>query len=542
IGLVAVNGVAYAVWTTTVNGNQDIYLQQYSLNLPPAAPLDRFYPNNTPATAIGLGQVTTQQLVPGLKVSPANDNWFRLQAGASGKLDVVATATSGAASSLKVELTDAGGNVLPAVVTPVVDASGAVIGSQLVFASVAGQTYLVHVRGGTATIGYALVLQSLTADLGTSVEGSQAGTVAAGGQTLYRLEAAVAGALSVTLTPGAGVSGDLVLTVLSADGQTVLVSGTSGGSPAGVPQTIRLPVSQGQVVLIQVEGNGASDQGDFTFTYTNYDQYQTPGTPSLFLPTAGNPASVRVANLGGSSQPDILVSSVDTSDTLHVLAGNVDGTFQAPRAYDVGPGLSGVLTAGYRQIGVADFNGDGSLDAAVPNFRAGDISVLLNNGDGGFQPQRNNDAVPSPDSLVTGDFVKGSHVADIAVFQNFPQGNGNSRLAILVGRGDGTFQPAVTYPTVFANGAGPMVVGDFTGNGIHDMIVFSKNEARGEIFLGKGDGSFQPGIEFTTGENTFAAEAVDLNGNGILDLITTGTNGGAVYVQTGNADRTFATP
>jgi hypothetical protein len=539
IGLVAVNGVAYAVWTSTQSGSQDIYLQQYSLNQPPAPPLNRFYPDGTPATATSLGQVTAQQLVPGLEVSPANDNWFSLQAGASGELDVVATATSGDANSLRIELTDASGNVVPAIVTPVVDASGTVTGSQLVYASVAGQTYLVHVSGGTATIGYSLALQSLTADLGTTVQGSQGGAVTAGGQALYRLEAAVSGSLTLTLTPGADATGDLVLDILSADGQTQLVAGTSGGTPAGVAQTLSLPVSQDEVVLIQVTGQSPDDPGDFTLTYTNFDQYQTPGSASLFLPTAGDPASVRVANLAGNSLPDILVSNVDTSDTVQVLAGNPDGTFQAPQAYNVGPGLNGVLTAGYRQIGVADFNGDGSPDVVAPNFRAGDVSVLLGTGAGGFQPQRTFDAVPSPDSLVTGNFVTGSTSADIAVLQNFPQGNGASQLAILVGRGDGTFRPAVLYPTDFADGAGPMVVGDFTGNGIDDIIVFSKNEAKGEIFLGNGNGTFQPGTEFATGENTYAAEAVDLNGNGTLDLITTGTNGGAVYVQMGNGNGTF---
>ena len=65
IGLVAVNGVAYAVWTDTRNGSQDIYLQKYSLDQPPAPPLDRFYPDNTPATATGLGQVTAQRRCPG---------------------------------------------------------------------------------------------------------------------------------------------------------------------------------------------------------------------------------------------------------------------------------------------------------------------------------------------------------------------------------------------------------------------------------------------------------------------------------------------
>src|SRR5262249_29703527 len=148
---------------------------------------------------------------------------------------------------------------------------------------------------------------------------------------------------------------------------------------------------------------------------TNYDQDETEGSAALFLPTEGDPASVRVADLAGSSAPDILVSIVDGSDTLQVLAGNDDGTFQSPQAYDVGPGLNGILSAGYRQIGVADFNGNGVLDAVVPNYRAGDVSVLLNNGGGGFQPARTFDAVPSPDSLVTGNFIKGSDVADAAV-------------------------------------------------------------------------------------------------------------------------------
>src|SRR5262249_53688237 len=121
----------------------------------------------------------------------------------------------------------------------------------------------------------------------------------------------------------------------------------------------------------------------------------------------------------------------------------------------------------------------------------------------------------------------------------FPQLGGVSKLAILIGRGDGTFQPAVTYPTVFTNGAGPMVVGDFTGNHVNDIIVFSKNSPVGEIFLGNGDGTFRDGGVFSTGENVYAAEAVDLNGDGTLSLITTGTNSGSVYVIPGNGDGTF---
>lgn len=541
IGVAAAEGTAYAVWTDTRNGTQDVALQKYSLTLPPQPPPGRLYPNNTPRSATDLGQLTSQQVVPMLTVGPADDNWFKLQAGATGELNAVATATAGNPVALRLELTDADGNTLPAVVTDALSASGAVAGKQLVFPGVAGRTYLVHVSGGMDSLAYSLSLGSLSADLGTSVQGSSADVVAAGGQVVDRLEAAVTGTLALTLTPAGDTAGDLSLEVMSADGQTVLSAGPDAGAPAGTPETVRLPVTQGEVVLVEAAGVGPNASGHFTLAYTTADQYEATGTRSVFLPTSGSPASVAVADLGGGPVPDIIVSSNDVADPVNVLRGNPDGTFEAPHQYTVGPGLSGALTAGYRQVGVADFNGDGTPDVVVPNFRAGDVSVLLGNGDGSLQPQRRFDAVVSPESLVTGDF-NGDGATDLAVLQNFPQLGGVSRLAVLAGRGDGTFKPAVLYPTVFTSGAGPMVVGDFHGDGSNDILVFSKNEPRGQVFLGKGDGTFRNGGVFATGENVYAAEAVDLNGDGRLGLITTGTNSGRVYVQAGNGDGTFAPP
>ena len=103
-----------------------------------------------------------------------------------------------------------------------------------------------------------------------------------------------------------------------------------------------------------------------------------------------------------------------------MLKSNGDGTFQAPQEYDIGPGQAGNLTAGNREIGVADFTNNGAKDVIVPNFRAADVSVLLDNGSGGFQPQRTFDAVTNPDSLVTGDFGNGEQ--DAAVLEDFYPG------------------------------------------------------------------------------------------------------------------------
>ena len=234
IGIAAVNGVAYTVWADTRNGTQQIYSQKFSITAPPPPPIGRLNPNQTPATATNLGEVTAQLEVPRLTVAPADDDWFNVQAGATGELVATVTANSGPGNQLLAELTDANGNVLPATVTNILDSSGNIIGQQVVYASVAGQTYLIHVRtGDESTIPYTLFVGSLTADLGTSVQGTVNGSIDPGGQSVYRLVAGVQGSITLTLTPGSDLQGDLAIQVLATDGQTLLAAGTRRGPRPG---------------------------------------------------------------------------------------------------------------------------------------------------------------------------------------------------------------------------------------------------------------------------------------------------------------------
>src|SRR5579863_4060575 len=53
---------------------------------------------------------------------------------------------------------------------------------------------------------------------------------------------------------------------------------------------------------------------------------------------------------------------------------------------------------------LADLNGDGIEDGVVSNLSSGDVSVLLGNGDGTFQPAVNYAVGSNPMSLVVGDF------------------------------------------------------------------------------------------------------------------------------------------
>ena len=65
-------------------------------------------------------------------------------------------------------------------------------------------------------------------------------------------------------------------------------------------------------------------------------------------------------------------------------------------------------------------------------------------------------------------------------------------MSVLLGNGDGTFQPQVTY----AVGAVPaaIVAGDFTGDGRIDLAVANGLRRHVSVLLGNGDGTFQPQV------------------------------------------------
>ncbi len=107
------------------------------------------------------------------------------------------------------------------------------------------------------------------------------------------------------------------------------------------------------------------------------------------------------------------------------------------------------------------------------------------------------------------------------------------------------------YQTGFHDGTSAMIAGDFTGNGELDLIVVSNNSNFAEIFLGNGKGGFVRGPDIRIGENRHNITAADLNNAfypntdiPVLDLITTSTNTGNVYVQMGNPNDpgTFSAP
>ena len=79
-----------------------------------------------------------------------------------------------------------------------------------------------------------------------------------------------------------------------------------------------------------------------------------------------------VADFNGDGKLDAVTSDADTG-TVSLLLGNGDGTLTYAGAYAVGSSPSAVA--------VGDFNGDGRPDVAAANAGSNTVSVLLNDGD-----------------------------------------------------------------------------------------------------------------------------------------------------------------
>ena len=115
--------------------------------------------------------------------------------------------------------------------------------------------------------------------------------------------------------------------------------------------------------------------------------------------------------------------------------------------------------------------------------------------------------------------------------------NPNTTPDVVKDRNSLTYLPRVTY-SVGSQPAESRIV-DLNGDGIPDLVVENYASNTVSVLLGNGDGTFQPAVDYATAAGPWSMAIGDVNGDGNIDVVTGNYGASSVSVLLGNGDGTF---
>ena len=233
--------------------------------------------------------------------------------------------------------------------------------------------------------------------------------------------------------------------------------------------------------------------------------------------------------VNGNNHADLIVAN--SSNSVSVLLGNGDGSFHTPPTTYAVAGAPLPIASG------AIVTGSANEDIVVGTTGSpGGISILIGNGDGTFQPAINHTALASNHAIAIGDFITGGPAA-IVTADNTSSTTNNLAICFTDGAGHIT---AVDPIPVGHGGISAVAVGEFTGSGNEDIAVLSQTDGTVTLLKGNGNGTFQSPVDFKTGASPTSLAVGDFNGDGKLDIVTANSTAGTVSFLAGDGNGSFA--
>lgn len=296
----------------------------------------------------------------------------------------------------------------------------------------------------------------------------------------------------------------------------------------------RISVASNSYVLKVALGDGA---GGFN-AETSY------GSGGLNLAS-----DLAIADFNGDGRLDIAVASSfgygggGVNGQLRIYTNDGTGALtQSGTTYE----FTSFNTNSRVELGTGDFDGDGRADlilgSSASGFGSGHVTVYRGNGSGLTQVQ----------SFAAGSGIRDIKVADLngdgrsdVAYNEF----GPSTLIVRQGGSGAALTESARYSYGFPNDTSHIVIGDFNRDGIQDLgmtAAASIAAPRVDIFSGRidssGNYSFNTAyssVMLAPSSSITRVEAVDVDGDGFLDLVAGGYSSAAIDVFKGRGDGSF---
>jgi hypothetical protein len=316
---------------------------------------------------------------------------------------------------------------------------------------------------------------------------------------------------------------DLVVANQAGNSVSIALGNGNGSFQAATSVSLGAGLAPSSIVAADFDANGTIDLAVTDATGSQVSLLTGNGSGSFTL-------NGTVALPAGASASDLVAGDFNMDGRLDVAIAN-----QATGSLTVALGTAGgfaapvttPITAGFQASSVvaADLNGDGKLDLAFSSANAGTVAVMLGNGDGTF-------AAATTVTVHAGDALTDLVAADLDADGDLDLAvldQTTGQVSILLNAGNGTFGAATDFGV--GADAQAIVAADFNRDGKLDLAVALGTTGRVRILTGNGNGTFNAALDFSAnGTGSVALQAADLNGDGKLDLVVVNQSTGNVGV------------
>jgi len=213
------------------------------------------------------------------------------------------------------------------------------------------------------------------------------------------------------------------------------------------------------------------------------------------------PLSVFCADLDNDNDLDLAVANY-WSDNVSVLTNDGNGGFPDRVDYSVGDSP--------RSIFCADLDNDNDLDLAVANCFSHNVSILTNDGYGGFPDRVDYGVGNNPHSIFCADLDNDNDL-DLAVANGL-----SDNVSILANDGNGGFPDRVDYGV--GNNPHSIFCADLDNDNDLDLAVANWASSNVSILTNDGYGGFPDRVDYGVGSRPRSVFCADLDDDNYLDL------------------------